>query len=43
MAASASPSTMLASAAIPSFKCPTGTKMFILNLGSLEADESWSV
>lgn len=38
---SANPTAMLASAAIPSFKCPPGTKMYILNLGMLEADESW--
>ncbi|KAJ6017375.1 Metallo-beta-lactamase superfamily protein [Penicillium sp. IBT 35674x] len=39
--ASANPAALLASAAIPAFKCPPGTKMYILNLGMLEADESW--
>jgi hypothetical protein len=34
-------SNLLASAAVPAFKCPKGTKMHILDLGMLEADESW--
>ncbi|KAJ5232046.1 beta-lactamase-like protein [Penicillium chermesinum] len=41
MAATQSAVPILAPAAIPAFKCPTGTKMHILNLGALEADESW--
>ena len=41
MDVSVSPVAMMASAAVPAFKCPTGTKMYILNLGTLEADESW--
>ncbi|RFU27076.1 hypothetical protein B7463_g9274, partial [Scytalidium lignicola] len=35
------PASLLASAAVPAFKCPAGTKMHILDLGTLEADESW--
>lgn len=37
------PAAMLMNAAVPAFKCPTGTKMHILDLGTLQADESWSV
>lgn len=36
-------SSLLVSAAVPAFKCPAGTKMHILNLGTLQADESWFV
>lgn len=43
MAVSVNPAHLLASAAVPAFKCPTGTKMHILDLGTLEADESWYV
>jgi hypothetical protein len=43
MAASVNPATLLASAAVPAFKCPLGTKMHILDLGTLEVDESWYV
>ncbi|KXL46078.1 hypothetical protein M433DRAFT_4119 [Acidomyces richmondensis BFW] len=32
---------LLASAGVPSFKCPPGTKMHILNLGILQCDEGW--
>ncbi|KAL1962110.1 hypothetical protein VTN77DRAFT_577 [Rasamsonia byssochlamydoides] len=32
---------LLAPAAVPAFKCPPGTKMHILDLGTLEADEGW--
>lgn len=28
-------------AAVPAFKCPPGTKMHILDLGTLRADEAW--
>ncbi|BCS28591.1 N-acyl homoserine lactonase family protein [Aspergillus puulaauensis] len=41
MAASFNPADLLTSAAVPAFKCPAGTKMHILDLGTLEADESW--
>lgn len=34
---------LLAAAGVPAFKCPPGTKMHILNLGTLQADEGWSV
>jgi hypothetical protein len=34
-------SRLLAPAAVPAFKCPPGTKMHILDLGTLEADEGW--
>jgi len=34
---------LLVHAAVPAFKCPAGTKMHILDLGTLEADESWFV
>ena len=37
------PASMLVNAAVPSFKCPSGTKMHILDLGTLQADESWYV
>lgn len=43
MSGQVNPSALLATAAIPSFKCPPGTKMHILNLGTLQADESWYV
>ena len=32
---------LLVHAAVPAFKCPAGTKMHILDLGTLEVDESW--
>lgn len=32
---------LLLPAAIPAFKCPQGTKMWILNLGTLDVDEGW--
>jgi len=32
---------VLVQAGIPAFKCPDGTKMHILNLGSLNVDEGW--
>ncbi|KAJ5146534.1 uncharacterized protein N7515_001098 [Penicillium bovifimosum] len=41
MAPSNDPASLLMSAAVPAFKCPTGTKMHILNFGTLQADESW--
>ncbi|KAH8697584.1 beta-lactamase-like protein [Talaromyces proteolyticus] len=41
MSSSADLASLLVPAAIPGFKCPTGTKMHILDLGTLEADESW--
>ena len=31
----------LANAAIPAFQCPKGTKMWLLDLGTLECDEGW--
>lgn len=34
---------LLASAAVPAFKCPPGTKVFLLNLGILRGDEGWYV
>jgi len=34
---------LLVHAAVPAFKCPAGTKMHILDLGTLEVDESWLV
>jgi len=34
---------LLASAGVPAYKCPPGTKMHLLDLGSLEADEGWLV
>jgi len=40
MAATAQ-SSLLAPAAVPAYKCPPGTKMYLLNLGTLEADEGW--
>jgi hypothetical protein len=40
--ASVNPS-LLVNAAVPAFKCPAGTKMHVLNLGTLQADESWFV
>lgn len=33
--------SLFANAAVPAFKCPDGTKMHFLNLGTLECDESW--
>ncbi|QKX60004.1 uncharacterized protein TRUGW13939_07146 [Talaromyces rugulosus] len=41
MSSSTDVSSLLVQAAVPGFKCPTGTKMHILDLGTLEADESW--
>ncbi|KAJ5318135.1 hypothetical protein PENANT_c043G07542 [Penicillium antarcticum] len=41
MSSAIDPSSLLLSAAVPAFKCPAGTKMHILNLGTLQADESW--
>jgi hypothetical protein len=43
MSSSTDVSSLLVQAAVPGFKCPTGTKMHILDLGTLEADESWYV
>jgi hypothetical protein len=31
----------LAPAAVPAFKCPPGTKMHLLDLGRLQADDGW--
>jgi len=33
----------LAAAGVPAFKCPPGTKMHILDLGTLQVDEGWYV
>ncbi|KAJ6185322.1 hypothetical protein N7519_006623 [Penicillium mononematosum] len=41
MSSSVDPTSLLVSAAVPAFKCPAGTKMHILNLGTLQEDESW--
>ncbi|OOF97878.1 hypothetical protein ASPCADRAFT_128068 [Aspergillus carbonarius ITEM 5010] len=41
MATFTDPASMLVSAGIPAFKCPPGTKMYILDLGTLQVDESW--
>jgi hypothetical protein len=43
MSSSVDPASLLISAAVPAFKCPPGTKMYILDLGTLELDESWFV
>jgi len=43
MSSSTDVASLLVQAAVPGFKCPTGTKMHFLNLGTLEADESWYV
>lgn len=32
-----------ANASLPAFNCPPGTKMYLLNLGTLECDEGWYV
>lgn len=32
---------LLAVAGVPAFKCPPGTKLHILDLGHLEADDGW--
>lgn len=32
---------LLATAGVPAFKCPPGTKMHLLDLGTLQADEGW--
>ncbi|PLB50105.1 metallo-beta-lactamase superfamily protein [Aspergillus steynii IBT 23096] len=37
----ASPIPQLVRAAIPAYACPAGTKMHILNLGTLSVDEGW--
>ncbi|KAJ6119147.1 hypothetical protein N7523_003427 [Penicillium sp. IBT 18751x] len=41
MAARPDTTALLANAAVPAFKCPPGTKMHILDLGTLQVDESW--
>ena len=33
----------ITTAGVPAFACPPGTKMHILDLGTLQADEGWSV
>jgi hypothetical protein len=33
--------SLLAKANVPAYCCPPGTKLFILNLGILQADEGW--
>lgn len=35
--------SLLVQNGVPAFNCPAGTKMHILNLGILQADESWYV
>ncbi|KAF2465151.1 metallo-beta-lactamase superfamily protein [Lindgomyces ingoldianus] len=34
-------SNLLANAGVPAFKCPPGTKMHLLDLGTLTVDEGW--
>lgn len=41
MTAKPESTALLANAAVPAFKCPHGTKMHILDLGTLQVDESW--
>ncbi|KAJ5101217.1 hypothetical protein N7456_007269 [Penicillium angulare] len=41
MAETSDPAAWIANAAIPAFKCPMGTKMYILDLGTLQVDDSW--
>ncbi|KAL2003823.1 hypothetical protein VTN02DRAFT_2040 [Thermoascus thermophilus] len=43
MSSSGDPSvaSRLAAAGVPAFKCPPGTKMHILDLGTLQVDEGW--
>lgn len=39
----AAPVHQIIPAVIPAFACPEGTKMHILNLGTLTVDEGWYV
>jgi len=39
--ASSNTAQLLAQAHVPAFKCPAGTKMHFLDLGTLQADEGW--
>jgi len=39
--ASSNTAQLLAQAGVPAFKCPPGTKMHFLDLGTLQADEGW--
>lgn len=41
MASTADITSLLANAAVPALKCPAGTKMWLLDLGHLQADEGW--
>jgi hypothetical protein len=34
-------SQLVSGASLPAFNCPPGTRMHILNLGTLEVDEGW--
>jgi hypothetical protein len=36
-------SDLLAYAKVPAYTCPPGTKMWILNFGTLTIDEGWQV
>ncbi len=36
-------SLLMPNATVPVFQCPTGTKMHILNLGTLRLDHGWYV
>jgi hypothetical protein len=36
-------SDLLACAQVPAYVCPVGTKMWILNFGTLTIDEGWYV
>ncbi|BCS30756.1 N-acyl homoserine lactonase family protein [Aspergillus puulaauensis] len=37
----AAPMQQLAQACLPAYTCPTGTKMYLLNLGTLNVDDAW--
>jgi hypothetical protein len=41
MASESQMASLLATAGVPAFKCPPGTKMHLLDLGTLQADEGW--
>lgn len=41
MASTADIMSLFANAGVPAFKCPEGTKMWLLDLGKLECDEGW--
>jgi hypothetical protein len=39
----AAPMQQLAAACLPAYVCPPGTKMHLLNLGTMNVDEGWYV